>query len=351
MAGLMKSLFGGSSDADTNSGGGASGNEGLKGDSKIGIGLYPERAAAVGVTLLVLDAGLDNWAEIFKGSKLTDGRAVRVVQTGWDSLLVTSESHGFNAETRVHLKGGGSIKPDFLLVRNEVRGVDHRQDHRNSLLGLMFGGIPSVNSLHSIYMFCDRPVVQAELNRMARALGDAKFPLIRQAYFASYREMMYTQSFPAVAKVGHAHAGMGKMVVSDHHAFEDFRSVMAMTDGKYVTCEPFLEGEYDIRLQRIGTACRAYKRVSVSGNWKTNTGTSICEEVEVTPLYREWLDAASQMFGGLDICTVDAIHDRESGKEYILEVNGTSSGLAPDNAEVDNRQIKDLTLAKMNAEL
>jgi D-alanine-D-alanine ligase-like ATP-grasp enzyme len=58
-----------------------------------------------------------------------------------------------------------------------------------------------------------------------------------------------------------------------------------------------------------------------------------------------------QMFGGLDICTVDAIHDRDSGNEYIIEVNDTSSGLAPENAEEDNRQIRDLTLAKMSASL
>jgi hypothetical protein len=92
-----------------------------------------------------------------------------------------------------------------------------------------------------------RPVVQAELNKLARDHGPEGFPLIRQSYFASYREMMYTQPFPAVAKVGHAEAGVGKMVITDHHAFEDFRSVIAMTDGKYVTAEPFLQGEFDIR--------------------------------------------------------------------------------------------------------
>jgi len=36
---------------------------------------------------------------------------------------------------------------------------------------------------------------------------------------------------------------------------------------------------------------------------------------------------------------------------YILEVNGTSSGLCPEQAAEDNRQIRDLTLARMNAEL
>jgi len=116
------------------------------------------------------------------------------------------------------------------------------------------------------------------------------------------------------------------MRLADHHEFEDFRSVMAMTDGKYCTAEPFVDGEYDLRLQKIGQRYRAYTRRSVSGNWKTNTGSSVIEEVAVTDEYRRWLDGAAQMFGGLDICTVDAIHDRATGREVIFEVNGTSSG-------------------------
>ena len=52
------------------------------------------------------------------------------------------------------------------------------------------------------------------------------------------------------------------------------------------------------------------------------------------------------MFGGLDICTVDAIHTKD-GKEYILEVNGTASGLMPSLADVDNGFIRDLVLRRM----
>ena len=63
---------------------------------------------------------------------------------------------------------------------------------------------------------------------------------------------------------------------------------------------------------------------------------------------------------------VDVIHERETGKEYILEVNGTSSGLCKiqspwageeEGAEVvdvaaeDNGHIRELTLARMEAAL
>ena len=42
--------------------------------------------------------------------------------------------------------------------------------------------------------------------------------------------------------------------------------------------------------------------------------------------YKVWADACADSFGGLDIVTVDALHQESDGKEVILEMNGTSSG-------------------------
>ena len=107
----------------------------------------------------------------------------------------------------------------------------------------------------------------------------------------------------------------------------------------------------DLRIQKIGPHLRVFRRTAMGGQWKTNTGCSVAEEIELTDEYRRWAEGAAQMFGGLDICTVDVLHEAESGREYILEVNGTSSGLAPDMAAEDNGHIRDLTVARMNAEL
>ena len=93
------------------------------------------------------------------------------------------------------------------------------------------------------------------------------------------------------------------MIINDHHGFNDFASVMALSQD-YVTGEAFLDGEYDLRIQKIGNHYRVFKRQSVSGTWKTNTGTSLMEEIELTDKYKMWADEASQMFGGLDILAV-----------------------------------------------
>jgi hypothetical protein len=64
--------------------------------------------------------------------------------------------------------------------------------------------------------------------------------------------MLIGPQFPAVVKVGHAHAGYGKMIINDHRQFADFASVMAVTNGLYCTAEEYLEGDHDVRVQRIG---------------------------------------------------------------------------------------------------
>ena len=250
-------------------------------------------------------------------------------QCGWPELQVSASTHNkyplicdltptakpipntLQHRTRTFL-------PDFLLVRSEVAGVTAEQDYKHKLFAFMYAGIPCVNSLDSIYHFLERPIVHAELTKAAKVQGESAFPVIPQSFFPYYRNMMYGGQFPCVAKVGHAHAGYGKMRIANHKDMEDFRSVIAVT-GKYVTAEPYLEGEYDLRVQKIGTHLRCFKRFSISGSWKTNMGSSHVEEIELTEQYRMWAEVAGKFFGGLDICTVDAIHTKD-GKEYILEV-------------------------------
>lgn len=316
-----------------------------------------ENPSAPAVTLLVLQSDNNedyHWSDIFAGHSLDDGRQVHVVQTGWDCLLVQADSPAMspNAPSAiVHVRqdgGSQTIRPDFVLVRNEVRSVTPTHDWRNALFGLMYANVPAVNSLSSIYCFLERPIVQAELHKIQCRLGHEKFPVIPQTYFSSHATMMYGSRFPAVLKVGPAHAGLGKMCVDNHHDWEDVRSVVAMTEGKYCTGEPFVNGAFDVRIQKIGdTHYRAYSRTTMSGNWKTNTGCAVVEDIPVTDQYKLWADEASKLFGGLDICTVDVIHE-SSGQEYILEVNGTSSGLSPEHAAEDNAYIREVVLEKMN---
>lgn len=52
-----------------------------------------------------------------------------------------------------------SFKPDFVLIRQHAYSMVPGEDFRNLVIGLHFGGVPSVNSLFSIYNFCSKPWV------------------------------------------------------------------------------------------------------------------------------------------------------------------------------------------------
>lgn len=317
------------------------------------------------VTLLVLQVDKYDWPAIFKGFTLKDGREIRVIQTGWDNIHVHADTYSSarlcveilklapSASSESALPGRSAaalnhitVQPDFLLIRNEVKMANF--DGRSRLDGFLFADVPAVNSLHSVNTFCSRAAMQGYLHRLNRRLGNETFPVMAQHFASSSRSLMYGYTFPAVVKVGSAHAGVGKMKITDHHQMSDFRSVLAMMPEEHCFVEPFVRGEYDLRIQKIGEHYRAFRRMDISGEWKTNTGTSHVEHVEVTERWKLWADHAAEMFGGLDILTVDAIVEEGTGQEYILEVNGTSSGLAPDFEGEDNGYIRDLVLERMN---
>lgn len=115
------------------------------------------------ILVIIRPSRKSDYSRLFEGCTLTNGRPIEVVQLMWSEFLVTSSVKNRKQTCCLHLCNGearGGIVPDFLLVRSEVRGVTNEQDFRNSLFGLMFASVPSVNSLHSIYCFLERPVVQ-----------------------------------------------------------------------------------------------------------------------------------------------------------------------------------------------
>ncbi|XP_032451869.1 synapsin [Nasonia vitripennis] len=299
-------------------------------------------------TLLVIDDQNTDWSKYFRGRRLHGDFEIRVEQAEFRELSLTACENGTTVSMAVFRNGTKvirSFKPDFVLIRQNLR--DAGENNKNLLLGLMYGGIPSVNNLQAIYNFQDKPWVFAHLLALQRRLGRDGFPLIEQTYYPNHREMVSAPRYPVVVKLGHAHGGTGKARAENSQEFLDLASLAALTDN-YCTAEPYIDTKYDVHVQKIGNNYKAFMRKSISGNWKSNTGSAMLEQLAVTERHRSWVDHVAQLFGGLDICAIELLVGKD-GKEYIIEVNDSALSLMGDSQEEDRRHIADLVTAKMQA--
>jgi len=307
------------------------------------------------LTLLVIDDEDTVWSSYFQGKQVFGDWDIRVEQAQFQDLTVRATSQGGVTvsikEDRVGARSSRTFKPDFLLIRQNLKNAT--EDYKNVLLGFQYGGVPSINSLQSIYNFQDKPWVFAHLMDIQRRVGNENFPLIEQTYYPDHKDMDQACQFPCIFKVGHAHGGLGKVKVESETAYQDLASVVAVS-GQYVTVEQYVEAKYDLHIFKIGdfyramicTHCCDCRRKSVSGNWKTNLEQSVLEEVPVDEKYKQWIDQVSSMFGGLALCSLEAVVGKD-GKEYIIEVNDCAMGLLGDSQEEDKRKIAEMVIKEM----
>jgi hypothetical protein len=232
--------------------------------------------------------------------------------------------------------------PDAALIRGAARGA-YGSDSRNLLLGLAFAGVRTVNSAESLYRCQEKPLVHAALQGVRRKLGAGQFPLIDQTLFCSWRAMTFMDTFPCVAKVGTVHAGLGKMKLDTMQQFHDLRSVLALTP-QYVAVEPFVDWDYDWRLQKIGPHVRGFRRTSDCWKGASMTGSRDVDE-PVSDIQRLWLDEVSAALG-MDILSIDGVHGKD-GKDFILEINDSAIGLNSRHKDEDHQHIRELVLAKL----
>ncbi|VDP04736.1 unnamed protein product [Soboliphyme baturini] len=204
--------------------------------------------------LLVIDKQNIDWSKYFRGKKVLGDWEIQVEQTEFSRISIVSQSEP-NGCT-VEIDNNRVFRPDFVLIREAAKEIHH--DYRPVLLGLLYGGVPSLNSLHSLYNFTDKPWVFSHLLMIQRRLGIEQFPLIDQVYCYKPKDLCSaTIRLPAVVKIGQAFHGLGKIKISTAEQLEDFSSIIPLCD-TYCTSEIFVDAKYDVLVQKIGPSCKAF---------------------------------------------------------------------------------------------
>ena len=325
-------------------------------------------------TLLVVDYST-NWYEVFGSNlKLANGNKVVVEQVEWKDLTVEMSAedgavvHCRASENPLPFSNQGKeriVKPDFMLVRNFP--IDLRsEDYKNQLMGLMMADVPSVNSLHSIFMCMNRPLLYGELLKIQKKLEKTGNPstlkLIPLRYCTNATQSSlgksklsepkvvkegeyHSGSLPSVVKVSNTHAGYGKMQIASKEQLDDLRCILALHKD-YFTIEPTIKFEYEFRIQKIGNNYRCFRRNS-SSSWKGNWGNVEFTEHEFQDQYKVWADECAAIYGGLDILALDVLHVNDD-LDIIIELNDTACGLMWEHEAEDVKHIKNIVVEKMN---
>ena len=122
--------------------------------------------------------------------------------------------------------------------------------------------------------------------------------------------------FPFVVKAGNYHGGFGKVLVDTNEKWQDIKDLLFISED-YVTIEPFINYEKDIRYLAIGDKIWAMARKGKF--WKANIQTTdfvMIEQDETlinqTKKLQEFLKA--------DILAIDILEDKSENK-WIVEYN------------------------------
>ncbi|CAI2730097.1 unnamed protein product [Schistosoma spindalis] len=299
--------------------------------------------------LLVIDDTQTDWCKYFRGKKLMGDWEIKVEQAQFSEISMTAYSEQGCVVSiysdQIRSKPLKSFKPDFVLIRQHPS--DLKENWQPILTGLMYGGTPCMNTLHAIYNMKNRPWLFAHLLMIRNRLGKENFPLISQTYHTSHKEMVVAPAFPVIVKVGVGHRGEGKVKADTPFIYQDLVGLM-ISGQTYATTEPFIDANCDLHVQKIGTNYKAFMRKAISGNWKSNTGSALLEKVPMNDKFKLWIDEVSRLFGGLDICSIDALQSR-SGEYFIYEANGSDMTLYGDSQETDRTEIAELVVQRMQS--
>jgi ribosomal protein S6--L-glutamate ligase len=245
-------------------------------------------------TILVVN-GESYWQDYLPGY---DVQQKKIQSTDW----IIKEGQLFAID------GRGAVKPDGILWR--VGAIKPSPKHRAALELIKMAGVPCVNSAEVLLRGFDRL-------SMLGVMKECGLPTIPFNVATDANQLKNIElPFEFVVKVGNYHGGFGKVLVQDYKRLQDIKDLLFITED-YVTVEPYIKYERDLRYLAIGDGVWAMSRRGKY--WKAN--------VETTDYSLEELDdelvaqtKKLQAFLGADIVAIDILEEK-SGTRHFVEYN------------------------------
>lgn len=217
----------------------------------------------------------------------------------------------------------GVCKPDKILWR--VGAIKPNVKHKTVLDIIQISGIDCVNSASVLIKGYDRLT-------MLNVLKECNLPLIPFNVATNSTQLKNIEiPFPFVVKAGNYHGGFGKVLVDSEEKWQDIKDLLFISED-YITIEPFIHYDKDIRYLAIGDKIWAMARKGKF--WKANVQTTdfvlIDTEqslIEETKKLQDYLQA--------DIIAIDILEEA-NGNKYFVEYNDIP-GLSgfPDEVKIE----------------
>ena len=202
----------------------------------------------------------------------------------------------------------GVCKPDIILWR--VGAIRPNPKHRTILDIIKLSGVTCVNSANvlqkgydrlsmlNILKECDLPVIPFNVATTSTQLKNIEIP------------------FPFVIKAGDFHGGFGKVLVDSEEKWQDTKDLLFISED-YITIEPFINYDKDIRYLAIGDKVWAMARKGKF--WKANVQTTdfILIETEDTLIAQT---KKLQNYLQADIVAIDILEEKD-GNKFFVEYN------------------------------
>ena len=202
----------------------------------------------------------------------------------------------------------GACRPDKILWR--VGAIKPGAKHKTALELIQLSGVPCVNAASVLLRGYDRL-------SMLNVLRECNLPTIPFNVVTSSVHLKNVElDHPFVLKAGNYHGGFGKVLVENAAQWQDIKDLLFITED-YLTVEPFIRYERDIRYLAIGDKMWAMSRRGKF--WKANVETTAFASM---PLDDRLAEQTRQLqhYLNADILAIDILEEAD-GTRYFVEYN------------------------------